>query len=62
MSGMVERVAREHYLGHARTALEALRSFKPVIRQNGDMVHQLVGAPEDIWITLLDAAVGDGDE
>lgn len=44
----------------ARAAIEALRSQTLVYRDNGQVVHEMRGAPDDIWKTLLDAALGDG--
>lgn len=44
-------------LDAARAALEAMRDFTPVVRCEDGVVHQLVGAPEDIWRTMIDAAI-----
>jgi hypothetical protein len=43
----------------ARAALEALREHKLEVRDEGGVVHQLVGAPDDIWKTLLTAALNE---
>jgi hypothetical protein len=48
---------REQCLKHARAAIEAMRAETCVFRQNGEVVHELRGAPDDIWKTLLDAAL-----
>lgn len=70
---MVERVARamernsgiraapNWWLKQARAAIEAMRSQTLVYRDNGHVVHELRGAPDDIWKTLLDAALGEGE-
>ena len=71
---MVERVGRaiadaddedymedwRRYDARARAAIMAMRDYIPVFRdpRDGGKVHQLVGAPEDIWRTMLDAALG----
>ena len=44
----------------ARAAIEAMRSQTLVYLDNGKVVHEMRGAPHDIWKTLLDAALGDG--
>ena len=44
----------------ARAAIEAMRSQTLVYLDNGKVVHEMRGAPDDIWKTLLDAALGDG--
>jgi len=44
----------------ARAAIEEMRSQTLVYLDNGKVVHEMRGAPDDIWKTLLDAALGDG--
>ena len=70
---MVERVARaiadaeqedfegwaDLYKARARAAIMALRDATLVYRDNGMVVHELRGAPDDIWKMLLDAALSD---
>ncbi len=41
----------------ARVAIEALRDTTLVYRDGGEVVHELRGAPDHIWKTLLDAAL-----
>lgn len=41
----------------ARAAIGALRGMTLVYRDGGEVVHELRGAPDDIWETLLDAAL-----
>lgn len=48
---------RDKYASKARAAITAMRETTLVYRQNGEVVHQLIGAPDDIWKTLLDAAL-----
>ena len=45
----------------ARAAIEAMRSQTLVYRDNGHVVHEMRGAPDDIWKALLDAALGEGE-
>lgn len=44
----------------ARAAVEALRDHAPVLRDEAGVIHELRGAPEDIWRLLIDAALADG--
>lgn len=52
--------SRCQWLICARAAIEAMRSQAFVYRDNGHVVHEMRGAPDDIWKTLLTAALGDG--
>lgn len=52
---------KSDYLAAARAAIEAMRSQTLVYRDNGHVVHEMRGAPDDIWKTLLDAALGEGE-
>ena len=47
------------YKARARAAIMALRDATLVYRDNGMVVHELRGAPDDIWKMLLDAALSD---
>ena len=38
-----------------------MRSQTLVYRDNGHVVHEMRGAPDDIWKALLDAALGEGE-
>jgi hypothetical protein len=41
-----------------RAAIEAMREVAPVVRDaDGHVIHELRGAPEDIWHLLIDAAL-----
>lgn len=46
----------------ARAALEALKAGKLVFREGGEVVHELRGAPDDIWQTLLDSILSEKGE
>jgi len=69
MSGLIESVAQAIHesdglplsmaRSHARVALKAMRDHTVVYREDGLMVHQLIGAPDDIWKMLLDAALAE---
>lgn len=48
---------KERYRVAARAAIEAMREYTLVYRQDGMVVHELRGAPDDIWKMLLDAAL-----
>lgn len=50
--------AWEHFATEARVAVEAMRGMAPVVREAGEVVHELRGPPAAIWATMLDAAVG----
>lgn len=52
--------AWDMWIPEARAAIEAMRSQTLVYLDNGKVVHEMRGAPDDIWKTLLDAALGDG--
>lgn len=57
-----ERTARlwhAHYRAQALAAIGAMRSCTLIYRENGDVVHEMRGAPDDIWKSLLDAAIHD---
>jgi len=41
----------------ARAAIQALRDQTCVYRHGGEVIHELRGAPDDIWKALLDAAL-----
>ncbi len=42
----------------ARRAIAAMRDMVPVVRdQNGQMVHEIRGAPRDVWRAMIDAAL-----
>lgn len=49
------------YVFAARATIEAMRECDIVIRKNGNVVHELRGSPSDIWRTLCDAALRDGE-
>jgi hypothetical protein len=51
------------YIDMACAAINALAESTLVYRDNGNVVHEMRGAPDDIWKTLLTAAIGreDGD-
>lgn len=57
---LYERLERQHL---AKAALEALREFKLVFRcpHDGGVVHELRGAPEDIWQAMIDQAIKEGE-
>jgi hypothetical protein len=71
MSAMIERVARavadafmedydeapNLYDAMAEAAIAAMREFKMVVRHDGEVVHELRGAPDDIWKAMIDAAL-----
>lgn len=40
-----------------RTVLERLRERELVMRENGMVIHEVRGAPNDVWQAMLDAAV-----
>ena len=52
----VEYAWPEH-VEQVQTVLKALRDQTCVYRQGREVVHELRGAPDDIWKTLLDAAL-----
>jgi hypothetical protein len=39
-----------------RTVLERLREYKLVMREDGMVVHEVRGEPNDVWQAMLDAA------
>ena len=45
------------YMQQARAAIEVLRDMVPVVREDGNVIHELRGSPASIWKTLLDAAL-----
>jgi hypothetical protein len=48
------------YEREARAAIGAMRSAAPVVRDRaGNVIHELRGAPEDIWAMLIDGALGE---
>lgn len=49
------------YVRNARAAIEALMEHTLVYRDAGHVVHEMRGAPDDIWKTLLRAALEDGE-
>jgi hypothetical protein len=49
-----DRLTDEHI---ARAAVRAMRSFNLVYRHDGEVVHELRGAPNDIWRAMLDGAL-----
>jgi len=55
--GRWHRPAWTFYKADAITALTALREYTPVVRDQGHVVHELRGAPADIWRVLIDAAL-----
>jgi hypothetical protein len=55
---MIWPAVRPELEAMARAAIEAMRDMTPVVRENGEVVHELRGAPADIWSTMMDAALG----
>ena len=45
----------------AQAAIGAMRDHTLVFRQDGAVVHELRGAPDDIWKTLLDGILAEGE-
>jgi hypothetical protein len=75
MSELIDTVARvifvmteEHGWGSpehprcvyiARRLVETIRDLKVIYREDGQVVHTLIGAPDDIWKTILDGALAE---
>ena len=34
----------------------------PFVREHGEVVHELRGSPLAIWVTMIDAAICDGEQ
>ncbi len=48
---------RKELLREARAAIAAMRDMEVVFRENGEAVTEIRGAPADVWLVLLDAAL-----
>jgi hypothetical protein len=49
---------RQDYRDEARAAIEAMEYCAPVVRdESGGVIHELRGAPSDIWAMLFAAAL-----
>jgi hypothetical protein len=55
--GAMPDYGQDFWRDRARAAVGAMRNHTLVYRENGQVVHELRGAPDDIWKTLIDAAL-----
>ncbi len=55
-SEFVRVVATKYADAAIRTVLERLRESKLIMREGGMIIHEVRGAPNDVWQAMLDAA------
>ncbi len=46
----------------ARVAIETMQGAVPVVREQGELVHELRGSPSAIWATMFEAALSPGQQ
>jgi hypothetical protein len=53
--------ARPRHMCLALAALSAMRGYRPVVREKGafGVVAELRGAPADLWVAMIDAAIAE---
>ncbi len=57
---MTAQANRGNLGAQALAAIEAMREMVPIVRENGEVVHELRGSPAAIWAMMFDAALSPG--